>query len=56
MCIAIACFAVCDVIDLEINLIFLLKQKAFFIIFKGLSVANNCLRLESVPLKENDNK
>ena len=26
------------------------KYKAFFIIFKGLSVAKTCLRLESVPL------
>ena len=28
---------------------FEVKQKAFFIIFKGRSVAKNCLRLESVP-------
>ena len=28
---------------------FEVKQKAFFIIFKGLSVAKNCLRPESVP-------
>ena len=31
---------------------FELKQKAFFIIFKGLSIAKNCLRPESVPLIE----
>ena len=30
---------------LEVN------EKAFFIIFKGLSVAKNCLGPESVPLK-----
>ena len=29
----------------------LLDKKAFFISFKGLSVAKNCLRPESVPLK-----
>ena len=29
-----------------------MKQKAFFIIFKGLSVAKNCLRPESVPLNK----
>ena len=28
-----------------------MKQKTFFIIFKGLSVAKNCLRPESEPLK-----
>ena len=27
-----------------------MKQRAFFIIFKGLSVAKNCLRPESAPL------
>ena len=27
-----------------------MKQKAFFIIFKGFSGAKNCLRLESAPL------
>ena len=27
--------------------------KAFFIIFKGLSVAKNCLRPESAPLNQN---
>ena len=27
------------------------KEKAFFIIFKGLSVAKNCLRPETSPLK-----
>ena len=31
---------------------FKVKQKSFFIIFKGLSVAKNCLRPESAPLKE----
>ena len=31
---------------------FEVKQKAFFIIFKGLSVAKNRLRPESAPLKE----
>ena len=41
MCIAIVCFPGWDVINL----------KAFFIIFKGLSVAKNCLRPESAPLK-----
>ena len=30
---------------------FKVKQKVFFISFKGLSVAKNCLRPESVPLK-----
>ena len=30
---------------------FEVKQKAFFIIFKGLSVAKNCLRAESASLK-----
>ena len=28
-----------------------MKQKTFFMIFKGLSVAKNCLRPESEPLK-----
>ena len=28
-----------------------MKLKAFFIIFKSLSVAKNCLRPESAPLK-----
>ena len=28
------------------------KQKAFFIIFKGLSVTKNCLSPESTPLKK----
>ena len=32
---------------------FEVTQKAFFIIFKELSVAKNCLRPESVPLNEN---
>ena len=27
-----------------------MKQKAFFIIFKGLSIAKNCLRPDSAPL------
>ena len=27
-----------------------MKQKAFSIIFKGFSVAKNCLRIESAPL------
>ena len=31
---------------------FELKQKAFFIIFKGLSVAKDCVRPESAPLKK----
>ena len=31
---------------------FKVKQKAFFIIFKGLSVAKNCLIPERVPLKK----
>ena len=30
-----------------------MKQKAFFIIFKGLSLAKNCLRLENAPLDQN---
>ena len=30
---------------------FEVKQKAFFIIFKGLSVAKNCLRPVRAPLK-----
>ena len=29
---------------------FLMKQKAFFISFQGLSVAKNCLRPETAPL------
>ena len=29
-----------------------MKLKAFFIIFKGLSVAKNCLRPASAPLKQ----
>ena len=68
MCIAIVCFPGYDVIDFEINLIFLIEPFSYitrestqkfiyfdnkksdeaeiktFIIFKGLSVANNCLR------------
>ena len=31
--------------------VFKVKQKAFFIIFKELSVAKNCLRPESAPLR-----
>ena len=30
---------------------FEVKQKSFFTIFKGLSVAKNCLRTESAPSK-----
>ena len=30
---------------------FEVKQKAFFITFKGLPVAKNCLRPESAPLR-----
>ena len=30
---------------------FKVKYKSFFIIFKGLSVAKNCLRPESAPVK-----
>ena len=29
---------------------FKMKQKAFFIIFKGLSVSKNCLKPENAPL------
>ena len=71
MCIAIVCFPGYDVIDFEINLIFLIEPFSYitrestqkfiyldnkksdeaeiktFIIFKGLSVANNCLRPEN---------
>ena len=32
---------------------FKVKWKAFFIIFKGLSVAKNCVRPESVLLNKN---
>ena len=77
MCIAIVCIPGCDIINFEINLIFLtkpfstwpksqdinlnilrtkrdfkMKKKAFFIIFKGLSVAKNCFRPESVPIMQ----
>ena len=31
---------------------FKVKQKTFFIIFKALSVAKNCLRPESAPLNQ----
>ena len=68
ICIAVVCFPGCDIINLEINLIFLTKkssqkwkylkneksfqgeQKVFYIIFKGLLIANNCLRPESACL------
>ena len=33
---------------------FEVKWQAFFIIFKGLSAAKNCLRPESVPLMQRD--
>ena len=67
MCIAIVCQPSCDVINFEINLIFLIKPlllhgqkvknvnilrtKIAFIILKELSVADNCLRPESASLK-----
>ena len=76
MYIAIACYPVCDIINLEIYLSFLIqpfsymtknseqklkylkkkrafkvKQKAFFIIFKDLLVARNCLWPESASLR-----
>ena len=73
MCIAIVCFPICDVINFEINLIFVIKPffcmtktsrqkfkylenkkmkwKEFLIVFKGLSVAKNCLRPESASSK-----
>ena len=35
---------------------FEVKQKAFFIIFKGLSIAKKCLRPERVPLKKTEFK
>ena len=35
----------------RLKLKYLENEKSFFIIFKGLSVVNNCLRLESAPLK-----
>ena len=66
LCIAIVCFPGCDVNlnrfstwprsqDKYLNILrtkraFKVKQKAFFIIFKGLSIAKNCLRPESAPL------
>ena len=74
MCIAIVCFPDCDVINMEINLIFEIspffyltkksrqkfkylenkksfkdEKKSFFINFKELSVAKNCLRSENAP-------
>ena len=33
---------------------FEMKQKAFFFIFKGLSIAKNCLKPESAPLKQGE--
>ena len=75
MSIAIVFFPCCDVINFEINFIFLInsflhmtkksrqnfrylekeksfsKVKSFFIIFKGLPVAKNCLRPKSAPLR-----
>ena len=68
-CIAIVCKPRCDIINFEINLVFLIKPflgmtkkskyklkfkvkwKAFFIIFKVLSIARNRLRPESALLK-----
>ena len=35
----------------RLKLKYLENEKSFFIIFKGLSVVSNCLRLESAPLK-----
>ena len=34
--------------------VYTVKQKAFFIIFKGLLLAKNCLRPESAPLNKCD--
>ena len=51
------CFLLClksffsSLIILRTKRAFDVTQKAFFIIFKGVSVAENCLRPESVPLK-----
>ena len=51
------CFLFClksfssSLIILRTKRAFDVTQKAFFIIFKGVSVAENCLRPESVPLK-----
>ena len=75
MCMIITGYPICDVINLVINLSFLIKpffsmtensgqkimylkneksfygeKNHFFIIFKGLSVARNCLRPESAFL------
>ena len=66
MCIVIVCYPGYDVINFEINLIFLIKpflymtkksrqelkylENKFFIIFKGLSVAKNYLWPSSAPL------
>ena len=36
--------------------VFDMKQKTFYIIFKGLSVAKNCLRPESAPLNDSSLK
>ena len=65
MCIAIVCFPGCDVKNLEImtknsglkfeyrenEKSYLSEIKACFIIFKGLSVANNYLTTESTLLR-----
>ena len=32
---------------------FKVKHKVFFVIFKGLSIAKNCLRPDSMPLSQN---
>ena len=51
------CFLFClksffsSLIILRTKRAFDVTQKAFFIIFKGVTVAENCLRPESVPLK-----
>ena len=57
ICIAIICFPGCDVIDFEINLIFLIKP--FFYMtketkqkFEELSVGKNCIRPESASLQQ----
>ena len=69
ICIVIICYPVCDIINLETKLSFLIKLfsgmtkksfetksmklRAFFIIFKGLSLAINCLRSDIEPLTQN---
>ena len=52
LCVFVIRFPVCQDINFEIDLVFLNKifSKQTVIIFKGLSVAKNCLRLESAPL------